>query len=157
ETTSGGTDTIRTTATADLSALTVNGAADLQGAGASEGIEQILIAGGTTATFSGAQLTGNTIAINESVAGTTNLVINVASGQTNTFANLTFAAFTGGDAFDNGVDTITINGAGGDENITGTSFADIIMGGAGADTLTGGTGADRFNVDAGIDTITDLG
>src|SRR5204863_7680015 len=62
EATNGGIDTIRTTATADLSALTVNGSADLEGAGVDQGIEQILIQAATTATFSGAQLTGNTIA-----------------------------------------------------------------------------------------------
>ena len=136
EATSGGSaDTIRTTATADLSALTVNGVADLEGAGADQGIEQILIQSGTTATFSGAQLTGNTIAINKSAAGTTNLVINVASGATNSFANLTFAAFTGGDAFDNGADTITINGGAGNETITATTFGDTINAGAGADTV----------------------
>src|SRR5262249_20685046 len=128
EATNGGTDTIRTLATGIYSDLKVNGSADLEGAGTDEGVEQILIQSGTTATFSGAQLTGNSIAINESAAGTTNLIIKVASGATNTFANLTFAAFTGGDAFDNGQDTITINGDFGNENITGTSFADTIFG-----------------------------
>ena len=175
EATSGGTaDTIRTTATADLSALTVNSSSDLEGSGTDEGIERILIECGSTATFSGDQLTGNTMAINESGVATTNLVINVDPGATNTFANLTFTAFTGGNAFDNGADTITINGAGGAENITGTRFADVITGGAGVDTLnggigndiltggvgqdtlTGGTGNDTFNVDAGTDTVTDL-
>ena len=126
----------------------------LKGQVPSEGIEQILIQNGTTATFSGAQLTGNAIAINEAAAGTTNLVINVASGATNTFANLTFAAFTGGDAFDDGADTITINGAAGVENITGTNFADTINGGAGADTLDGGNGNDRLIGGAGVDVLT---
>lgn len=145
EAVNGGIDTIRTTDNVDLSALTVNGAANLKGSGADEGIERILIATGTTATFNGAQLSGNTIAINESTAGTTNLNINVASGTTATFANLTFGAFTGGDAWDDGADTITINGAGGAENITGTSFADTITGGAGNDMITGAGGADSLN------------
>lgn len=149
----GGVDTVRTTATADLSALTVNGAADLEGAGADEGIEQIIIASGTPATFNGAQLSGNTIAINESAAGTTNLIINVATGTTATFANLTFGAFAGSDAFDDGADTITINGAGGAENITGTSFADIITGGLGNDTIAGGGGADTLNGGLNDDTF----
>ena len=70
EATSGGNaDTIRTTATADLSALTVNSSSDLEWLGTDEGIEQILIASGSTATFSGDQLNGNTIAINESPVG----------------------------------------------------------------------------------------
>ena len=51
------------------------------------------------------------------------------------------------------------------EGIIGSAFADTLiggtgndtlMGGAGNDALTGGTGNDTFNVDADIDTITDL-
>jgi serralysin len=99
-------------------------------------------------------LTGNAIAINEAAAGTTNLVINVASNATNTFANLTIAAFTGGDAFDDGADTITINGAAGAENITGTNFADTLNGAAGSDTLDGGNGNDRLIGGAGVDVLT---
>jgi Ca2+-binding RTX toxin-like protein len=132
--------------------LAVNNVADLNG-GSTTGIDQILIASGTTATFSGAQLTGNTIAINESAAGTTNLVINVASGATNTFANLTFAAFTGGDAFDDGADTITINGAAGAENITGTTFADSISAGAGIDTIVGAQNDTLLDGGASTDTL----
>jgi len=150
----GGIDTIRTTATVNLSALTVNSAADLEGAGTDEGIEQILIAANTTATFIGAQLHLNNISINESAAGTTNLIINVASGATNSFAGLTFAAFTGGDAFDDGVDTITINGAGGNENITGTSIKDTINGDAGNDILNGGAGNDILIGGDAVDDIT---
>ena len=150
-----GIDTISTTVTANMTTLTVNGSADLEGAGTDQGIEQILIAGGTTATFAGVQLTGNAIAINQSAAGTTNIVINVTSGATDTFTDLTFAAFAGGDAFDDGVDTITINGAAaGNENITGTNFADVITGNSGNDTLNGGAGNDRINGGTGIDTLT---
>ncbi len=149
----GGIDTIFTTAAADLSTLTVNGAADLEGAGADEGIEQIVIATDTAATFNGAQLSGNTIAVNESAVGTTNLIINVAAGATTTFANLTFGAFAGGNAWDDGADTITINGAGGAENITGTSFADLITGDAGNDIITGAGGADTLNGGLNDDTF----
>src|SRR5262249_14593271 len=108
------------------------------------GIEQIVIQSGTTATFSGAQLTGTSIKINESAAGTTNLIINVGAGLTGNFSTLAFTAFGTSDAFDNGADTITINGNTGAENITGTSFADTITGGAGADTLAGGLGNDIY-------------
>ena len=157
EVASGGTDTIRTTATADLIALTVNGAADLSGT-TSLGIEQILIQAGTTATFSGAQLDGNAIAINESAAGTTNLVINVASGATNSFANLSFGSFTGGNAFDIVGDTITINGTAGNETITATTFGDTINAGAGADTvkINAGSLTNRsWTVDVGSDAVQD--
>jgi hypothetical protein len=117
-----------------------------------------VIAADTTATFSGAQLTGNTIAVNESADGTTELVINVASGATVNFSDLTFAAFTGGNAFDDGQDIVTINGAAGGENITATDIADVIVAGAGTDTLTGGTGDDTFiyQVGDGTDTIIDF-
>ena len=154
EASGGGIDTLHTTATASLIGLTVNGSADLEGADTDEGIEQILIQAGTTATFSGAQLSGNDIAVNESAAGTTKLVINVASGATSSFASLTFAAVAGGDAFDNGTDTITINGAAGVETITGTNFADTLSGGAGADVLNGGAGNDRLTGSAGVDVLT---
>jgi Ca2+-binding RTX toxin-like protein len=154
EATGGGSaDTIRTTATADLSALTVNGSADLEGAGSDQGIEQILIQAGSTATFIGGQLTGNSIIINESADGTTHLDINVASGATNSFANLTFSTFSGGNKFENGGDTVTIDGDAGQENITGTDIADTINGGDNNDTLAGGDGDDTINGDGDDDTI----
>src|SRR5262249_15508328 len=143
--TSGGTDTIRTTASVILSGLTVNGAADFMGS-TSLGIEQILIQSGTTATFSGTQLDLNAIVINETGVGNTGLTINVAANQTNSFANLNFTGtFTGGNVFDTSpvgdVDTIIINGDNvGSESITGTSFADSINGMGGDDTLVGGAG-----------------
>jgi Ca2+-binding RTX toxin-like protein len=135
-----GTDRIQTTADADLRALTVNGASDFR-SGSEKGIEEILIQAGTTATFRNAQLNNNAIAINESGTGTTNLVIAVSSGATADFSQLTFAAFSGGDAFDGGADTITINGAAGNETIIGTTIADTITGSDGNDTITGGLGA----------------
>jgi hypothetical protein len=142
----GGIDRIRTTTSIDMNQLTVNGVADLEGAGADEGIEQILIQAGTAATFAGAQLTGNNIAVNETGSGATALTIQVASGATVSFADLTFAAFAGGDAFDSGGDLVTIQGTAGNETITGTAIADTINGGAGADNLTGGAGDDTFNL-----------
>ena len=90
-------------------------------------------------------------------AGTTGLVIDVASGATNSFANLSFAAFAGGDAFDDGADTITINGDAGNETITGTSLADTINGNAGNDAVTGGAGNDTFDGGANTDTATYTG
>src|SRR5262249_9041400 len=107
---------------------------------------------GTTATFSGAQLTDSIIAVNESAdTGATALVINVAADQTNGFAGLTFASVGVGNGFDDGVDTITINGPGGNETITRTGFADTINAGAGTDTLAGGGGNDVFVYAVGTD------
>jgi Ca2+-binding RTX toxin-like protein len=163
EATSGGIDRIRATAAVDFTGLTVNGLADLEGAGADEGIEEIVLEVGTISTFTGAQLTGNTIAVNESAGtGNTTLAVSVAASLTVTFANLTFAAVAGADAFDDAADVVAINSAVGAtaENITGTTIADtintdggddVINGGSGADTITGGAGADSITGGAGID------
>ncbi|TAN47330.1 MAG: hypothetical protein EPN21_17805, partial [Methylococcaceae bacterium] len=81
------------------------------------GIERILITSGQTATFTGAQLTGQAIAVNATGADAANLAINVAGGGNVSFSPLTFAAFTNDksttyDAFntDAGFDTLTIQG-----------------------------------------------
>ena len=47
----------------------------------------------------------------------------------------------------------TINGNGGNDTITGTSFDDTINGGDGNDTLTGGVGNDVLSGDNGMDTL----
>jgi hypothetical protein len=87
------------------------------------------------------------------------LVINVASGATVDFSDLTFAA-SGGDAFDNGADTITINGAAGNEIITATTLGATVSAGAGSDrvVIEAGTSATSWSVNLGagdgaIDTI----
>ena len=85
-----------------------------------------------------------------------NGIINVGSGTTATFANL-----TAGSGFTNGSDTVTINGTTGNENITGPNLVTTIDGGDGADTLVGGSDNDvyRFDtndVDAG-ESIADTG
>jgi Ca2+-binding RTX toxin-like protein len=48
----------------------------------------------------------------------------------------------------------TINGNGGNDTITGTSFNDTIDGGSGDDTITGGLGDDGLSGGIGDDTIT---
>jgi len=71
---------------------------------------------------------------------------------------LTFGAFTGGNAFDVGADTITINGAAGNETITATTFGDTINAGAGADTIkiNAASLTDRsWTVDLGSDAVQD--
>jgi len=44
----------------------------------------------------------------------------------------------------------SIDGAGGDDNITGTAAADLIIGGAGADLMNGGAGLNTFKFAAGF-------
>jgi Ca2+-binding RTX toxin-like protein len=153
EAANGGTDRILVNTSTDFGFLA---AADLNE------IEEILIGAGQTATFTGAQLTGKSFAVNETGAGTTNLLVNVAASTTVTLSSLTFGAFTGGDAFDDAGDTVTINSAAGNtaETITGTSLSDTInsdagndtiFGGGGHDTIVGGAGADSLQGDAGND------
>jgi Ca2+-binding RTX toxin-like protein len=107
-----------------------------------------------TGTFTGAQLTGQAININATAAGVANLII-TGSDAAADFTNLTFGVSGGADAFDTGVDTVTINiGAVTAVSTTGTTLADTINGTALAETILGGTGADSINAGAGADTIT---
>lgn len=117
-------------------------------------VEQILITSGQTATFTGAQLTGQALAVNATAAGAATLAINVATGTAANFSTLSFTAFGTNNAFDTGTDVISITGAAGAENITGTGIADTISGAGGTDTLNGGAGNDTLNGGAGKDTIT---
>lgn len=169
EAASGGTaDTLYINGTLAATTINMNAAGagtDLMGA-SGLGIEQIVIKSGETATFLGAQLTGNAITVAESGAGTTGLVVTATAGSSTDLSSLLFtttgvtyvdsngnsASVT---ALTSGTDTVTINGANGsDETIVGTSLADSISGGTGADVLTGGAGADTIVGGDGIDTIT---
>jgi hypothetical protein len=160
ESASQGTDDTLVTSLAgafNAKAILVNGAADLQGA-TGLGIEHIVVTTGQTTTFTGAQLTGNTISINESGSGTAAIIIEATAGGTTDYSNLTFT-LTKGDAtdgaFDGGADTITINGASTTaETITGTSIADAINGDSGNDVLSGLGGVDTIDGGTGQDTIT---
>lgn len=147
EGTNGGTDRLIGTAAMDFSALKVNGALDLEGAGVAEGIEEIILASGTS-TFVGAQLSGNDIAINERSDGITTLLINLAQDASVDFSALTFAQVSGGNAFDDGADIIDIVAKSGvsNDNITGTRFVDKITAGGGSDTVKAGAGADTIDL-----------
>ena len=96
-------------------------------------IEEIRFAGAEiTGIFTGSQLTGETINLTETVVGTSTLVINVQSGTTASFLNLTANTFT------SGTDIISINGTNGSENITGPNLVTTINGGFGPDTISAG-------------------
>jgi Ca2+-binding RTX toxin-like protein len=158
-------DTIKVVTSTDFTDLTT---ATILTAGK---VEQILITSGQTATFTGAQLTGQAINVNATAAATAALVVTATTNATTSLATMTFTAASG-DAFNTGVDTVTINGAGGTNTIDGTTIADTITGtgtgtdtidgkagadtisgGAGSDVITGGTGADRLTGDADNDTF----
>lgn len=147
----GNTDTLLLDATTiDLTGLTVtlDGPSD-------EGIEQIVIKSGGTATIAAGSLASKTLNIAESAdTGNTTLNITGAAG-TQSFAGLTFTS-AGGSAFDSPTgDKVSItltNDAG--NNVTGTSFNDSITGGTGNDTIAGGAGIDTVIGGAGADVLT---
>jgi Ca2+-binding RTX toxin-like protein len=77
-----------------------------------------------------------------------------------TNATATGATMTGsarGDTLIGGSGHDAIFGGGGADVLRGNAGDDSLTGGAGNDTLTGGAGVDRFFVDAGTETVTDLG
>jgi hypothetical protein len=121
------------------------------------GIEQILITSGQTATFSGAQLTGQTIAVNASASGAATLAVGIAgNSQTVDLSTLTFSSFSSpvaGNAFNTGTDHITITASGLSDTITGSSIADSITTGDGTNSVDGGSGADTITGGIGNDTI----
>ena len=121
----------------------------------SASIDNIVVTSGQTATFTGAQLTGQAINVNATAAGAANLVI-TASDANGDFSTLTFTVSGGANAFDTGVDTVTINMASTTANrsITGTTLADVINGGTLADIIIGGTGNDSINSGTGDDIVT---
>jgi len=118
-------------------------------------VERIVITTGVTATFLATQLTAQAINVNATAAGAANLVITAADANAD-FTNLTFTAAGGQNAFDTGVDTVTINmlSTTASRSITGTTLADVINGGTLADVIIGGTGADTITGGLGADTIT---
>ena len=129
----------------------------------SASVDNIVITSGQTATFTGAQLTGQAINVNATAAAAANLVI-TASDANADFTNLTFTQSGGANAFDTGVDTVVINmlsttagrsitGTTLADSITGGSLADVIIGGTGADTIVGGEGADTITIGVGADTV----
>ena len=163
EVASGGTNDTLFVNGVSAASVTVNNAADLTGA-SGLGIEQIVISTAGTATFIGAQLTGNTINITEAAAGNSSLVVTATASGTTDLSNLTFNAgsyvdSTGtivvGIARTTVTDTILINATDATAHtLVGTSHGDSITGGAAADIITGGDGADTIIGAEGIDAIT---
>lgn len=126
-----------------------------------------------TAVLSSAQFGAGKISDSLVVTGTTganagqNVVVNVVSGAAFSAAAWTFSLWNN----TAGIDTVTLNGAAGNETITGSTQADLISGadgndvlaggnsndvvngGNGADMIAGQTGNDTLNGDAGNDTI----
>jgi hypothetical protein len=145
-----GTDTIRVTTgdTANYSAtgVTISNieAVTLQSTG-----------GATGATFSGAQITGQSWTISgDAAANVDTLTVTATAGGTVTLASLQFNAnwLT--------TDLVVLNGSTAQEILIGSSANDRLSGLAGIDTLTGGGGSDQFRIDSALaanrDIITDF-
>lgn len=139
EASSGGTDRVKITADTDFANMT---------AASFDEIDQIEIVGAKTATLTGAQITGETIALLGGT-GVQAVVVTATAGGTTDLSNV--SAGTGWTA---GTDTLTINGATTtDETIVGSSTNDVIDAKTGDDIVTGGAGADAIDVDAGTDQV----
>ena len=117
-------------------------------------IEEIRFAGASqVGTVAGGQLSGEVIDLTETVAGISELIINVSAGSTVDFSNLSASTFTIGS------DIVTINVENGDANITLPNFTVTLNMGTGPsdDTLIGGSGPDTLDGKVGNDTITGAG
>lgn len=97
-------------------------------------IEAITLATNVSASFTGLQLTGETIAISGTAGGTETVIVTLGSGET------FVSGLTGG----TNLDRVYYTGVSGDEVITGSALDEIITGGSGNDTLTGNAGVDRY-------------
>lgn len=108
-----------------------------------------------TATFSSAQFGTGKISNALAVSGTTGnnanqaVVVNVVSGTSFSAAGWTFTNWS----TNNSIDTITINGAAGNETISGSVQNDLINGNGGNDAISSALGNDTVNAGAGNDSI----
>ena len=122
--TGAGTDLVSVVTSTDFTTIT---------AASFDEIEALTLASGQTATFTGAQLTGETITLT-GAGGTEALTVNVGLGETFVSGLITGTNF----------ETLSYVGTTGAETITGGALAEKITGNAGNDLLTGGGGADTF-------------
>ena len=128
-----GTDTLLVTATTDLTGLVM------------ANIDGVSIASGQTATFTGAQVTGQSWTVTGVAGGVEEvLAVNAAANATVNLSTI-FTAVTNA--------SIALNGAGGAETLTGSSAVDTISGLAGTDSVLGGGGADSLFAGADNDTL----
>ena len=120
-----GNDTVSVVTSTDFSTMT---------AASFDEIEIITLAASQTATFTGAQLTGEAISLTAQSATTESILVNIGSGET----------FISGLTAGTNVNAIYYTGTSGDEVITGGALNETITGNSGNDVLTGGGGNDTF-------------
>jgi Ca2+-binding RTX toxin-like protein len=118
-----GTDTVYVVTSTDFSTMT---------AASFDEIEAITLASSRTATFTGAQLTGEAITLTGQTVTTESITVNIGSGET----------FISGLTAGTNVNAIYYTGTSGDEVITGGDLVETITGASGNDVITGGAGND---------------
>jgi Ca2+-binding RTX toxin-like protein len=119
-----GTDTLLVTASTDLTGLVM------------ANIDGVSIASGQTATFTGAQVTGQSWTVTGVAGGQEEvLAVNAAANATVNLSTI-FTAVTNA--------SIALNGNTGNEVLTGSLGSDTITGGLGIDVMAGGDGNDTF-------------
>jgi Ca2+-binding RTX toxin-like protein len=123
--TGSGTDTV--------SVVTTTVFTDISAASFDE-IEAITIAASQTATFTGAQLTGEAMTLTGQTITVESVIVNVSQGAT----------FVSGLTSRTEIDSLSYVGNIGAETITGSALAETITGGQGNDLLTGGAGIDTY-------------
>ncbi|WP_322993510.1 calcium-binding protein [Limnohabitans sp.] len=158
----GGTDTLWAMTSIDFTLLNM-GTNTLT----SMGLDQVLINSGEQATFTAAQLSGSAIRIMSSGELPAQLTVKGSAG-TFDFSQLKFDVVSANNAFDSGIDRITLDFSSNiNSNVTGTSLSDTILvtgestvnAGSGDDViicsspfstrnanLNGGTGTDTLNI-----------
>jgi Ca2+-binding RTX toxin-like protein len=127
-------DTLSITADMNLSVVT-----------SMTGIETITLANGVDVTFSAAALTGDTLALN-GTGDNAQETVSVTATAGNDTINL-----SGITVDTNDITGLYIDGAAGNDSISGTNGADTILGGIGDDSIAGGSGADSLVGGAGND------
>ncbi len=127
-------DTLSITADMNLSSVT-----------SLTGIETITLANGVDVTFSAAALTGDTLTLN-GTGDNAQETVSVTATAGNDTINL-----SGITVDTNDITGLYIDGAAGNDSISGTNGADTILGGDGDDSIAGGSGADSLVGGAGND------
>jgi Ca2+-binding RTX toxin-like protein len=137
----------------DHSGYSVASAGDVNGDGYAD-----LIVGAEGADPNGQSGAGSSyIYLSPATGGATYRGTTLADQLRGTAYSDSMSGYGGNDSLSGGEGDDTLSGGNGNDTLSGGSGNDILSGGAGDDTLTGGFGNDTFIVDAGTDSITDLG
>jgi Ca2+-binding RTX toxin-like protein len=110
-------------------------------------LENITLPTDIDVTVTGAFSIGTSLlAVFDAVAQSTTGDLSIVGSSFNDTLNA--STYTG-----DGSQGLSISGGSGADNITGTSFNDVLSGGLGADTVRGGDGSDSITLGTGVDTL----